>query len=286
MSWIGSIAQGAGTTINAFAGAKQAADQNKKLKNAMSDYPYNPYAGSRPPNIDRPGYEYLRPTQDLTQKTVMDRSQGIGVGYDPQRRQLLTDLVKSQLAQQEEDQYRSAKGAISASGLSGNPRAYEALAGRVKRDTGRQLGDSMAKIAIEDLTRANEERDVNTGRLMDLNSFNFGQENNVADFDLAVWQAEENAKQGRVGLGFDYAQLYRNPYSVAGSTFGNSLVNMGSQMQGGGGGSSNQMSIQPAGYSSGAGQGIAPVRSYGSGAYTDYYQPLNSRSSSYRNLVR
>lgn len=160
-----------------------------KSKPATLDF--QPYSGLRPPRIDANGKEYLRPTQDMTQKTVMGRSQGIGVGYDPERRNLLTELVKSQLGQQEEDQLRSAKGSIAASGLSGNPRAYEALAGRVKRDTGRQLGDSLSKIAIEDLGRANEERDINTGRLLDLNKFNFGQENNAANFDLDVYNQEQ-----------------------------------------------------------------------------------------------
>lgn len=241
----GAALQGIGSTISAFAAAKQASGQNKKIKNAMSDYPYVAYSGDRPPEIDREGYEYLRPTQDLTQDIIMGRAQGEGVGYDPARRQLLTDLARNELAMQEEDQLRSAKGAISSSGLSGNPRAYEAMAGRVKRDTGRNLENAMSRIAIEDLGRANEERDINTARLQDLNTFNFGQENAGAEFDLNQWKAEESAKQGRTGIGLDAAGMYRNPYSVAGSIFGSSFSDLGGSMMGGqGGGSNSQPAVQ------------------------------------------
>lgn len=152
---------------------------------------YEPYSGHRPPLP-----EFTRETENLYKDTIFPRSQGVGVGYDPQRRQLLTDLVKSEIGQQEEDQLRSAQGAISRSGLSGNPRAYEALAGRVKRDSGRQLADSLAKISIEDLTYAADERDRNTDRLGNFNLFNFGQENNRAGFDLDVYNAEQGNRMG------------------------------------------------------------------------------------------
>lgn len=264
MAWIGAIAQGVGTTINAPAAGKQASVQNKKIKNALSDYPYVNYGGLRPPRIDANGKEYLRPTQDMTQQIIMDRAQGKGVGYDPERMRLLTDLVKSENQQRREDDVRAANGRLSSSGLSGNPRAYEALAGRVNRDSARSLNDNLAKISIEDLTRANEERDVNTARLQDLNSFNFGQENNAADFDLNVWKAEESAKQGRVGLGFQAADRYRDPASVMATTFGNSLVNLGSQMYGGGsgGGSSPTMSSPTTpNYGGFAGYGLQPTNS-------------------------
>lgn len=268
----GAIAQGVGTTINAFAAGKQARDQNKKIKNALSDYPYLPYDGKTPPAIDREGFEYLRPTQDLTQRTIMDRSQGIGVGYDPVRAQLMKDLVRSELGMQEEDQLRSAKGAMSSAGLSGNPRAYEALAGRVKRDTGRNYENALSRIAIEDLGRAHEERDVNTARLQDLNTFNFGQENFGAEFDLNKWKAEESAKQGRVGIGLTAAGMHRNPYSVAGNIFGDSLVNLGGSMMGGGGGGQQPTQTQSPTMSQGSsssfqGYGLQP---------TNYAQLVNS----------
>lgn len=268
MAWIGLAAQGVGATINSFAGAKQASDQNKKLKNAMSDYPYSPYGGYKPPRIDRPGYEYLRPTQDLTQQIITDRAQGKGVGYDPAWMKLNQELINSNANMARQDSLRDATGRLSSSGLSGNARAQEALAGRVNRDADRGISDSIRELSIADLERKNQERDDNTSRLQSLNLSNFGQENTAADFDLNQWKAEESAKQGRVGLGFQYAGMYRNPYSVAGSTIGNSLVSAGQQMyggsSGGGGGSSGQPSIQPASYQGGgnyggSGQGLQPT---------------------------
>lgn len=239
-------------------------------KKKGSSFDFQPYSGLRPPRIDANGKEYLRPTQDLTQKTVMDRSQGIGVGYDPERRQLLTDLVKSQLGQQEEDQLRSAQGQISASGLSGNPRAYEALAGRVKRDTGRQLGDSLSKIAIEDLTRANDERDANTGRLLDLNKFNFGQENNAADFDLSVYGQEQGNRFKGASLDQNAEQFQRTRQD----DYIQGLGQLGGQFMG------SQFAMPSAVVSSGKGLNYSnfdPNMSSSGGGY---------RKTAFRNLVR
>lgn len=292
MAWIGLAAQGVGATINSFAGAKQASDQNKKLKNAMSDYPYTPYSGARPPHIDREGYEYLRPTQDLTQQIITDRAQGKGVGYDPAWLQLNADLINSNVNKNREDSIRDANGRLASSGLSGNARAQEALAGRVNRDSNRQASDAMAALSISDLERKNQERDTNTARLQDLNASNFGQENIGAEFDLNKWKAEESAKEGRVGLGFQYADMYRNPYSVAGSTIGTSLINAGSQMyggsSGGGGGGGQSSPVQTYSSSAGAlntsGQGLQPTSSYG--VNPNAYQQLNSKSQAYKNYMR
>lgn len=240
-----------------------------------SSFDFQPYSGLRPPRIDANGKEYLRPTQDLTQKTVMDRSQGIGVGYDPERRQLLTDLVKSQLGQQEEDQLRSAQGQISASGLSGNPRAYEALAGRVKRDTGRQLGDSLSKIAIEDLGVAQQERDINTARLTDLNKFNFGQENNAADFDLSVYGQEQGNRLSAAQFNESVRQANRNSRNELFSDLGGLALGGASLVMG------NPAPLMLTAASQ-AGQGISPTSSSGS---SPYVQSLN-KTKAYRNLVR
>lgn len=248
-----------------------------KKKSDQPAFEFQPYSGLRPPRIDANGKEYLRPTQDLTQKTVMDRSQGIGVGYDPERRQLLTELVKSQLGQQEEDQLRSAQGQISASGLSGNPRAYEALAGRVKRDTGRQLGDSLSKIAIEDLGRANEERDINTARLFDLNRFNFGQENDAANFDLDVYNAEQGNRLGAANFNqgvsqFDQSRQDELLSDLGGLALGGASLAMG-----------NPAPLIMAGASQ-AGKGIAP--SYSGYGTKEYIGSNAGYRKNYRNLVR
>lgn len=155
-----------------------------------SSYEAAPYTGRTAPSVS-----FLRPVEKQIYEILMRRSLGQDVGFDPERRRLLTELVKSEIGKQEEDQLRAAKGALFTAGLSGNPRAYEAMSGRVKRDVGRTLGDEMARIAIEDLTRANEERDINTARLQALNEFNFNQENQAAASDLNQYQATEAARQ-------------------------------------------------------------------------------------------
>jgi len=245
-------------------------------------FDFQPYSGYRPPRIDREGQAWLRPTQDLTQKTIMDRSQGIGVGFDPERRNLLIDLTKSQLAQQEEDQLRDAQGRIASSGLSGNPRAYEALAGRVKRDTGRQLADSLSKISIEDLSRQNEERDLNTARLANLNQFNFGQENAAADFDLSVYNSEQGNRARAAGINqqnFEYDQNRRDDLlsslgQIGGAVIGGTFGGPGGAMIG------SQVGGQVVG-----GKGIGPQQ-------YDFLNPMTTssgpgfRKTAYRNLVR
>jgi hypothetical protein len=70
------------------------------------------------------------------------------------------------------------------------------LTGRVQRDIGRSLSDQLGAISIEDLTRANEERDVNTARLQRLNETNFGQENTRSAFDLDVYNSEQGNRRG------------------------------------------------------------------------------------------
>lgn len=197
----------------------------KKKSAAPSTYQFTPYAGARPP-----APEYLRPTEKQLYEMLSERSKGIGVGFDPKRSQLMTELVKSQLGAQTEDDVRAAQGSLSAAGLSGNPRAIEATTGRVRRDATRTMGDELSKIAIEDLTRANDERDINTQRFQNFNNTNFAQANNVANFDADIYGTEQglqrqssvdaltqgNYEQNRgddrmndlVGLGLAGADLY------------------------------------------------------------------------------
>jgi len=162
----------------------------KKKNNASADalggFQFQPYGGVRPPQP-----EFLRPTEKQLYEILSNRSKGIDVGFDPQRRQLLTELATSQNMQRRNDDVRSAAGSLAAAGLSGNARAIEASKGRVERDSARSLQDSITQIAIEDLTRANDERDINTQRFQNFNNFNFGQANKVADFDLDVYNAEQ-----------------------------------------------------------------------------------------------
>jgi len=195
MAWValGSAAIATGGTLAGSA-------MSKKKKGGIE---YQPYSGYRPPRIDSTNQEILRPTQKQLFDIVMSRSKGEDVGYAPEWLQLNTDLIKSNLAKQEEDQVRDARGSLSAAGLSGNPRAIEATTGRIKRDVGRNLSDSMTQLSISDLERKNLERDVNTGRLQNLNTFNFGQENKAADFDLGVYNAEQGNRFTAAGLNQD-----------------------------------------------------------------------------------
>lgn len=238
------------------------------------EFEFQPYTGHRPPLP-----KYTRETEDLYKNIIFNRAQGNDVGFDPERTRLLIDLVKSQIGQQEEDQLRSAQGAVSRSGLSGNPRAYEALAGRVKRDSGRQLADSLSKISIEDLTRRNEERDVNTERLGNFNLFNFGQENNRAGFDLDVYNSEQGNRLAAENLNNNQANIATNRRNELFSDIGG-LITSGISLASG----NPAPAIMYAGdkllNSSDTGKGIAPQNDFAN-TPSYYNRPLK-----YRNLVR
>lgn len=240
----------------------------------VGNFEFQPYSGHRPPLP-----KYTRETEDLYKNLIFNRAQGNDVGFDPKRTELLVDLVKSQIGQQEEDQLRSAQGAVSRSGLSGNPRAYEALAGRVKRDSGRQLADSLSKISIEDLTRRNEERDVNTERLGNFNLFNFGQENNRAGFDLDTYNSEQGNRLAAENLNNNQANIATNRRNELFSDIGG-LVTSGISLASG----NPAPAIIYAGdkllNSSDSGKGIAPQNDLNT---PSYYRP---QSLKYRNLVR
>lgn len=249
-----------------------------KKKSEGGSFDFQPYSGLRPPRIDANGKEYLRPTQDMTQKTVMDRSQGIGVGYDPERSRLLSELARSENQISLEDSLRNAKGSLSASGLSGNPRAYEAIAGRAQRDASRSLDNNMKEIAVSDLERQNQERDVNTGRLVDLNKFNFGQENNASAFDLDVYNAEQGNRMGAAQFNqgvkqFDQSRQDQLLSDLGGLALGGASLAMGNPAP---------MMMQGASQAQ-AGKGIAnygnfdPSMSSSGGGY---------RKTAFRNLVR
>lgn len=215
-----------GTAIGAGAGGLLGAFTKKKK--SIQPYTPQPYSGMRPPRIDytdptgaaggwlsqsfpsslqelvkgKSGNEVnsLRPVQTLYTGLVANRAQGNDVGYSPEWMKSSQALINSELNKAQEDRLRDTRGSLSAQGLSGNPRAYEATAGRVQRDTQRELQDAMSKLTIADMERKNQERDVNTGRLGVLNTTNFGQENKAADFDRAIWEAEQANNAGAQGI--------------------------------------------------------------------------------------
>lgn len=246
---------------------------------------FQPYNGVRPPRVDYTdaagkNVEYLRPTQDLTQKLITDRAQGIGVGYDPKRSELLSGLVTSRSKANLADNLRDTQGALSASGLSGNPRAYEALSGRAQRDQQRSLQDSLSQIAIDDLTTAQQEKDANTSRLQNLNASNFGQENTRANFDLSAYGAENSANLGFQGLAqnqnqFDASQrndLYAGLGQIGGIALGSYL---------------GAPATAAIGQNLPTGQGVAPGAGTNTSNFANpnaLYDPIRGRNEAYRRI--
>lgn len=170
---------------------------NKKSSSPKSSgYEFQPYTGPTPPAVDTDEKKILRPTQAQLFDILMRRSAGQDVGYDPAMKQQAIELLGSQLGRREEDEVRDARGVASRSGLGGNLAAQSALEGKVRRDIGRTYGEGVAQINIEDLARANEERDINTGRLQAFNNSNFGQENTRANFGLDQYQTEQGLQRG------------------------------------------------------------------------------------------
>lgn len=198
----GSLVPGIGTVTGALAGGLIGSLFGKKKKsgNQLPTYTPTPYGGYRPPQIDSPGQEILRPTQKQDFELTMKRSRGEDVGYDPSWMSSAVALTKNELDRAREDNLREQKGAISAAGLSGNPRAYEATAGRINRNYSTDLENSLNRLNVTNMEASRADKNSATERLATLNRNNFGQENSVADFDRAVWAQEEANKRGAAGL--------------------------------------------------------------------------------------
>ena len=220
------FAPGVGTAIGAALGAAGgyfgSKRSNKKLRGISA--PFQPYSGYRPPhvnynpktesNIYAPGNTF-RPVEDLISRIVMERAQGQGVGYDPARRQELLENFKIQQDRDLEQSNYDLQNRLSGMGLSHNAAAYNDLIGRSLKEAGREKNLYTNRVDIEDLARRNQERDINTGRLQNLNTFNFGQENAVADFDLNAYRAEQGLESDRRGFQAKEAELYQDPLSTA-----------------------------------------------------------------------
>lgn len=192
----------------AAGGYLSAKSKNKKLK-GMSD-PLPKYSGYKPPHVG-----HLRPVEDQITDILMRRSRGEDVGYDPRRREALLQNFDIEQGRDMEEAKRDLSNRLSGMGLSKNAAAYDDLVGRYLRDAQREKNLYTNRIDIEDLARRNEERDINTGRLQDLNTFNFGQENKVADFDMDVYRAESGNELARRGFQAKQAEMYEDPYASA-----------------------------------------------------------------------
>ena len=253
-------------------------------KGKAPTFEFQPYGGLRPPRIDYTPtggapVEILRPTQKQIFDLLMAGSKGGGVGFDPARRQASQALLESTLRKQREDDIREARGRVSASGLSGNLRAQEALTGRVERDYGRTLGEGTNLLNIEDLTIQQQERERDKRALEALNRFNFGQEDTAADFDLSVYGQEQANRQAAAasalqGYGYDRGEK---------SDFLNSLLKAGGTAAGGifGGPAGAFIGSQAGGAAAQAlsGRGIAPQY--------EFFDPnLSSSGGGYRKPYR
>lgn len=244
MSW---IAVGAGA-VSVGTGVLSAYSANKSNKRRPT-YDFKPYSGLKPPPIDTPEYQSFRPVQQQITDILMRRSQGQDVGYDPARRDA---LLKSYDLGRKKDLERSKadiNDRLSGMGLSRNLKAVDALYNRAMEDYQTSKDKYVTDVDIEDLTRANEERDVNTARLQNLNTFNFGQENNRANFDLDVYDAENRDRARAYGSQMDRFQNYRDPLgegvNTAISTFGQLYGGVGGKSGGGGGSGALASNVRP-----------------------------------------
>ena len=197
------VMPGIGTAVGALGGGLLGAFSGGKKK--APTFNSKPYSGYKPPRIDSPGQEILRPAQKQDFDITMNRSLGNDVGYDPSWMTSASALTKSSLDSALSDRLRNQSGSLSASGLSGNPRAYEATAGRSQRDYSSDLENSMNRLNVANMEASRADKNSATQRLADLNRFNFGQENTAANFDKSVWGAEQ-------GYGFDATSMDNENY--------------------------------------------------------------------------
>lgn len=212
MSWVATavIAGGLLGVGGSYIGAK---GNNKRLKSSMLEF--KPYNGLKPPAVDTEGYKSFRPVQQMITETLMRRSQGNDVGFDPERRELLRKKYDLERLPIEQKQMRDITNYLSGAGLSRNVRARDKMIGDTQEEFGRARDLYATNMDIEDLTRRNQERDVNTARLQALNQMNFGQENQRAQFDLAQYGAEESARLGIGGLNAGINQAMSDPWGDA-----------------------------------------------------------------------
>ena len=179
-----------------------------KKKGGKPEAPeFQSYSGYRPPHVG-----HLRPVEDQITKILMERSAGQDVGFDPKRREELLQNFNTEQGRDLEDKKSDLQNRISGMGLSRNPAVYDELLGRAEREAGREKNLYTNRVDIEDLAKRNEERDVNTGRLQGLNTFNFGQEDKAADFDLNVYNSENAARNSSYDR---RAGSYQDPLGTA-----------------------------------------------------------------------
>lgn len=206
-------------------GGVSALSAKKKNKNRPQVPDFQPYSGYKPPHTS-----FLRPVEKQITDIVMQRSRGEDVGYDPARREALLENFKIQQDRDLRDSSADIKNRLSGMGLSRNVAANDDLLGRALRHSNEEKNLYTNRVDIEDLARRNEERDTNTGRLQNLNTFNFGQENKVADFDLDVYGQENQARNQNYAQQSNRFDQYEDPWASAlesGANMGFGVAGMG-----------------------------------------------------------
>lgn len=197
---------------NIFKGAKDpvwwVSGTTKKNKSSSSAPQIQPYSGYRPPHVNYDakeinGYQEgniptgnsFRPVEKQITDILARRSIGQDVGYDPARLQKMKqnyDIDANEVNKQREADIVNQ---LSGTGQSRNLGARDILLDRYKRQAELDRQKNFNNYDIADMAEANSEKRENTQGLQRLNEFNFGQENNVADFDLRAYLAEQGVAQ-------------------------------------------------------------------------------------------
>jgi hypothetical protein len=211
MTWV-AVGVGGAAVVGAGAGYLGAKSSNKKLPN----YQAREYSGLRPPRIDYTDaagvkHENLRPVQQMITDTLMRRSQGQDVGYDPERMKDLQGSYDIDWKRQNEETQQNLKNRLSGSGQSRNIAAQTALLDKAQNWANDTRSKYQMELAAEDLGQRNIEKREATGALQNLNQQNFGQENTAANFDLSVYGAENQDRATALGADQFNFSNYKDP---------------------------------------------------------------------------
>jgi len=219
------------------------------------------YSGYRPPRVT-----HLRPVEDQITEILMQRSKDIGTGYNPERRNELQDIYNIDNERRAKREDSDIQNRISGMGLSRNPAVYDELLGRARADREADKSIYTKSINAEDLAVKNQEKREATAGLQDLNAFNFGQENNAANFDLDVYGRETGNELQRRGIALGTEAYRESPLSV-GLAVADAASNFVPNASGGG---SSKKPVTPV-TTSPTGRYESPNDSYGSGSARSNY---------------
>jgi hypothetical protein len=233
---------------------------------------------------DGKGVNSFRPVQTLYTGEVANRSQGNDIGYDPS---WLTDsetILRNNNQRSRDDSLHNAAGNLSASGLSGNPKAYQATSGKIQRNSDTDLQNSLAMLNIENMQQKANDKNYYTGLLGSLNSTNISQEDAAANADLNEWKGQESAMENRQNSALDAASMFRSPYAVGLQSQGSNLSSQGSSLSSMNFGSNNNNNKSSSASSLGGGggqnytyQGSGLLNNSSAGVNNDYQNYLSAK---------